>query len=395
MAYWNYAPYVSVGERRAKAERKIKQLKKKNPNIKPIVISGNTLAKTWWGKSWNKNLERYADYSNRIGRGRSYVRHGSVLDLQIKPGKIEALVQGTRSAPYQVDIHIKAIKKTNWVKIKKACEGKLESLQELLTGKFPEGLADIFMAQGEGLFPTPQEIEFNCSCPDWAYMCKHVAAALYGIGARLDENPTLFFELRNAEIGDLVTQAVEDKTKKLLDKAKRKSSRVMEDADLGDVFGIVMEEEINYKKTKKATVKKSTKRQQTKSTGNVKKTQTKKPKQNRIVPKTDLTKTVKKQHVPKRKLTELEITNLKLENATKELEKTKKELKFTKPSKKTLQKSIDLVADIIINSKKGIGIAELNKKTGIEKNKLYSFAHRLKKQGKIRNKACGIYEKNM
>ena len=242
MSYWDYYPrYVSVAEKKAKAAKKLKQLKKKNHNIKPVVIEGSAIAKTWWGKSWNRNLERYADYSNRIGRGRSYVRHGAVLDLQIDSGKVESLVQGTRSKPYSVVIKIKAINKNIWQEIKAACGGKLDSLQKLLAGKFPKALGEIFMAQGKGLFPSPKEIEFSCSCPDWAYMCKHVAATLYGIGARLDEDPGLFFKLRKVRVKDLVTGVVEDKTRKLLEKAKKKTKRVIAESDLADVFGIDME----------------------------------------------------------------------------------------------------------------------------------------------------------
>lgn len=372
MSYWKYAPYVSVGDRKAKAEKKIAQLKKKNPNIKPVVIPGTALAKSWWGKSWNKNLERYADYSNRIGRGRSYVRHGSVLDLQITPGKIEALVQGSGSKPYQVDIRIKPLKKLNWLKVKSACEGKLDSLQKLLAGKFPKELNDTFMAQDKGLFPTPDEIEFDCSCPDWASMCKHVAATLYGIGARLDENPALFFELRQVNISDLITQAVETKTKNLLDKAKKKSSRVIDDANLGDVFGIVMEEEVNFKKSKKQKV------------------QTKKSKQKPVSSKLQPLKSSKKG-----KLTELELINLELKKAIEGLEKAKNELQVIKSNGKTAsQKPIDRVVDVITKSKNGIDVSELCKQTGIEKTKLYGLVHRLKSQGRIKNRSFGIYEKN-
>jgi uncharacterized Zn finger protein len=244
MSYWGgyYPRYVSVAEKKAKAAKKLKQLKKKNPGIKPVVIEGSAIALSWWGKSWNQNLERYADYSNRIGRGRSYVRHGAVLDLQIDSGKVEALVQGTRAKPYSVMVKIKAINEKIWQDIKTACGGKLDSLQELLAGKFPKALSEIFMEQGTGLFPSPKEIEFSCSCPDWASMCKHVAATLYGISARLDEDPSLFFKLRKARMKDLITEAVEDKTRKLLEKAKKKTKRVIAESDLSDVFGIDMEE---------------------------------------------------------------------------------------------------------------------------------------------------------
>jgi uncharacterized Zn finger protein len=244
MAYYGdygFPRYVSVAEKKARARRKLEQLKKKHPGLRPVAIEGNTLARTWWGKAWNGNLGKYADYANRIGRGRSYVRHGAVLDLKIKPGQVEALVQGSRSSPYNVAIKIKPISGSTWKQIRAACEGQLASLQELLEGRFPKGLADLFTAKGSGLFPSPKEIDFHCSCPDWAYMCKHVAAVLYGIGTRLDEDPGLFFVLRKVKMEELITQAVRDKSARLLKQAKKKTSRVIDDADLGDVFGIEME----------------------------------------------------------------------------------------------------------------------------------------------------------
>jgi len=236
--YYGYPRYVSVAEKRARARRKLEQLKKKHPGIRPVVIEGNTLVRTWWGKAWNSNLGKYADYENRVGRGRSYVRHGAVLDLQISPGQVKALVQGSRGSPYTIAIKIKPVSESIWKEIKAACEGQLASLQELLEGRFPKGLAELFTAKGSGLFPSPKEIDFHCSCPDWAYMCKHVAAVLFGIGTRLDEDPSLFFVLRKVKMDDLITQAVRDKSERLLRQAKKKTSRVIDDADLGDVFGI-------------------------------------------------------------------------------------------------------------------------------------------------------------
>ena len=238
---YGFPRYVSVAEKRARARRKLEQLRKKHPDIRPVVIAGNALVRTWWGKAWNGNLSKYADYANRVGRGRSYVRHGAVLDLQIKPGQVNALVQGSRGSPYTVTIKIKPIGESVWRDIRAACEGQLASLQELLEGRFPKGLTELFTAKGTGLFPSPKEIEFKCSCPDWAYMCKHVAAVLYGIGTRLDEDPSLFFVLRKVKMDDLITQAVRDKSERLLKQAKKKTARVIDDADLGEVFGIEME----------------------------------------------------------------------------------------------------------------------------------------------------------
>jgi len=242
MRYWGYPEYVTVAEKKARSARKLKELCRKNPNMKPVVIEGSAIACTWWGKAWNRNLEQYADYSNRIGRGRNYVRHGAVLDLQIESGEVNALVQGSRQKPYSVSIQIQTLKKDIWHKIKTSCEDTLESFQELLAGAFPKALGEIFTSRDTGMFPAPREIKFSCSCPDWASMCKHVAAVLYGVGARLDEDPKLFFRLRDADISKLIKQTVTDKTKKLLEKASRKSSRIIEDTDLSTVFGIEFDE---------------------------------------------------------------------------------------------------------------------------------------------------------
>ena len=133
-----YGRYVSVAEKRHKAEQKLKALKKKNPGIQPVIIQGRSLAKNWWGKAWNKNLESYADYANRIGRGRSYVRHMAVLDLKIEPGKIRGLVQGSTNRPYKVDITIKPMAKAKWEQIKKKSRGRLGNLKDILGGKKSE-----------------------------------------------------------------------------------------------------------------------------------------------------------------------------------------------------------------------------------------------------------------
>ena len=345
MSYWSYPRYVSVAEKRAKALKKLKQLKKKNPHINPIVIEGTAIARTWWGKAWNKNLESYADYSNRIGRGRSYVRHGAVLDLQIHSGKVDSLVQGSRSKPYSVTVRIKSTGKKTWREIKTASEGKLDSLQELLAGKFPKALGEIFTIQGKGLFPSPKEIDFNCSCPDWASMCKHVAATLYGIGARLDEDPELFFKLRQVKMKDLVSEAVEGKTQELLKKARKKTARVIADSNLADVFGIDMESTVGLKKGKK------------KGTG---KKKTSKPKIGKV--KTLAGKSGKKAS-PK-----------KISTGTK--------------TPKTL---FETVVGIVRGSRKGITVATIRKKTGFSEIQIRNIIYRARQQGKIKRKKRGVY----
>src|SRR5208337_699610 len=173
-----------------------------------------------------------------------YVRHGAVLDLQIDPGEARASVQGSRSNPYWVVIKITTLKKDIWQTILDQCQGMLESLQELLNGSFPKAMGEIFTHADTGLFPSPKEIKFSCSCPDWAGMCKHVAATFYGIGARLDESPELLFRMRNLEMGDLIGQAISDHKQKLLARASRKSSRIIEEADLSRTFGIELEHDL-------------------------------------------------------------------------------------------------------------------------------------------------------
>jgi len=246
MSYGRYPKYVSVGQKMAKAEKKLKQLRKKMPGIRPVILSGSSLARTWWAKSWNNNLERYADYDNRIGRGRSYLRHGAVLDLQISPGKVTALVMGSVANPYEIAITVQPVAANHWQKIKKQCQGHLKSLQDLLAGTFPKTLAEIFFTQHQGLFPSPKDIRFHCSCPDSASMCKHIAATLYGIGARFDEDPSLFFTLRGVDSEDLIAEAIKGSTDELLNKTRKKTARVIDDADLSDLFGIDMDPQPDF-----------------------------------------------------------------------------------------------------------------------------------------------------
>jgi len=247
-----YPEYVSVGERKRRAARKIEKLKKKNPEINPVIIKGSQLSETWWGKAWNKNLEAYADYSTRIGRGRSYVRHGAVLDLRIQPGKVIAQVLGSRSKPYSIEIDIDPVPEIQWEKLKRSCEGKLASMATLLAGKIPVEMQEALTKKGSGLFPSPKEIKFKCNCPDWASMCKHIAAVLYGIGSRLDDDPALFFILRKVHVDDLVSELVNDRTRSMLGKAKKKTERVIEDSDIAAMFGIDMEQEVQQVKKKPA-----------------------------------------------------------------------------------------------------------------------------------------------
>lgn len=236
--YGGFPPYVSVAEKKQKAQRSLKKLQKQNPNIRPVIIESAKIANSWWGISWCKNLERYADYLNRISRGKSYAKVGYIFDLQIEPGKITAIVGGSRSKPYNIEIKIDQLADEKWHSISERCSRQIDSITDLIAGKFPKELAGIFTEKGSGLFPSPKEIHFDCDCPDWADMCKHIASVLYGIGNRLDDDPLLFFAMRGLDMEALIKKSIEEKTKSMLANASVTSSRVMEDVDIEDLFGL-------------------------------------------------------------------------------------------------------------------------------------------------------------
>jgi uncharacterized Zn finger protein len=234
VSWFAFRPYVPVAKRRADAQKKIAALNK-TAKLSPVVLSGRKIAATWWGAAWCANLERYADYENRIGRGRSYVRNGQVIDLSIGDGEVTAMVMG--SELYHIRIGIDGLSRATWKKVVESVGRRIGSLAELVEGKFPKELGEIFMRQGEGLFPSPREIHLDCDCPDYAVMCKHVAAALYGVGARLDADPLLFFKLRSIPFEELLKKSVDEKMKNLLKNARRKTDRVLK-GDIERIFGL-------------------------------------------------------------------------------------------------------------------------------------------------------------
>jgi uncharacterized Zn finger protein len=211
------------------------KLKKKGHPVSPVVVEGRTIVKTFWGKAWCENLERYSDFENRLPRGRTYVRNGSVIDLQIAPGEIKALVSG--SEIYKVQVKVSPVAKGRWQSICKDCAGAIDSLIELLQGRFSKGVMERVCRQKTGLFPSPEEIQLSCSCPDWAEMCKHVAAVLYAIGARLDQQPDLIFRLHNVDEKELIAGAGT-----ALPQAKKApaAGKVLGGEDLSVLFGLDM-----------------------------------------------------------------------------------------------------------------------------------------------------------
>ncbi len=229
MSWRQWSPYVPVARRRANALRKIEKLRKKGKDIQPVEIEGRTIARSFWGKGWCDHLESFSDYENRLPRGRTYVRNGSVCHLSIRPGRIEAIVSG--SELYNTSIRIKKLKPTIWKSVKERCAGQIGSMLELLQGKLSDQVMTVVTDRAHGLFPQPREIELACSCPDWAVMCKHVAATLYGVGSRLDNQPELLFLLRDVDAQELIST-------EMAMPGPVATGDSLDDDQLGDIFGI-------------------------------------------------------------------------------------------------------------------------------------------------------------
>ncbi|WP_291322389.1 hypothetical protein [Desulfonatronospira sp.] len=235
MSRYGFAPYVSVAQRRARAEREMQKLRKKGKVIEPVQIEGRSIARSFWGKGWCSHLESFSDFSNRLPRGRTYVRNGSVCHLCIGSGSIEAIVSG--SELYQVNINIKKLDADKWKSIKRECAGQIGSMLELLQGKLSNQVMAIVTHTRKGLFPLPQEIKLKCNCPDCAVMCKHVAAVLYGVGSRLDVQPEFLFRLRGVDAAELISEGVY-----MPDIEDSDRTDVLSEDSLGDIFGIDMDQ---------------------------------------------------------------------------------------------------------------------------------------------------------
>lgn len=238
--YWEpvYYPQPTQAQLKRNAAQTAQKAADKGKRLCPVVITGRAIAKSWWGKAWCANLERYADFETRLPRGARYVRSGAVVDLQIQKGKILARVQGSRKTPYKVEIRISPLSEQRCEQIMDRCSARVDTLENLLNGAFPETMKDVFLGR-DGLFPAPREISFSCSCPDWAVMCKHVAAALYGVAARLDEDPMLFFSLRGIDTGRFVDVVIANRIERMLSHVDRPSSRILRDADLTELFDVL------------------------------------------------------------------------------------------------------------------------------------------------------------
>jgi uncharacterized Zn finger protein len=230
---FSWKPYVPVAKRRERAARLVAILELRGETLSPVTAARGSIAKTYWGKAWCQNLERYSDYASRLPRGRTYLRNGSVIDLRIEAGEVVAQVMG--SSLYRIAVKISAVPAARWQSLSRDCAQSIDSWVELLQGKLSTGVMERIARPGAGLFPSTQEITFSCSCLDSAAMCKHVAATLYGIGARLDAEPELLFRLRRVDYKELVARVGEGGVP---GQQRPAGARVLDSSKIADVFGI-------------------------------------------------------------------------------------------------------------------------------------------------------------
>ncbi|MFT4557261.1 MAG: putative Zn finger protein [Porticoccaceae bacterium] len=302
---YEYREYVPVGVRKSQASQEAeKQADEQGRSVQPVKIKGRKIATTFWGKAWCDHLESYSDYSNRLPRGRTYARNGSVVDLAISAGRVDAIVAG--SDVYTIRIQIDSLQAVRWKKLRKDCSASIDSLLDLLGGRFSDGVMQRLTDRSKGLFPSPKEISMDCSCPDWAGLCKHLAAVLYGVGASLDAHPELLFLLRDVDHTELVSEAVSEGN---LSTAFGEPSTALAGEDLGAMFGIDLDVSAETASTpaaakkrkrtskKKATVRKSTSKKATSGKSAAKKDSSKK-----VAKKSAAKKAVKKKPVKKKKV---------------------------------------------------------------------------------------------
>ncbi|MFK7819984.1 MAG: SWIM zinc finger family protein [Planctomycetaceae bacterium] len=232
--YGGYSEYVPVGVRIANAHLMAAEIAAEQGRTpEPLRANGKKLAKTFWGNAWCEHVECFSDYASRLPRGKTYLRNGSVTDFFVQPGTVEAVVAGSET--YQVSIEITKLAAKKWKTLCDACSGEINSLIDLLAGEFSDGVMQMLSDRKTGLFPSPKEMSLSCTCPDGAYLCKHAAAVLYGVGAKLDTDQALLFLLRAVDHNELVSNAVSVDN---LDKALQSDAESLDETDLSDLFGI-------------------------------------------------------------------------------------------------------------------------------------------------------------
>ena len=202
--HW-YPRYLSIGARRARALPEMLRLRERGVHVQPIETTGQIIAQRFWGRRWCDRLDSFTAHDNHLPLGRSLVRNGSVCHLEIRPGALEAMVAG--SALFRVVVRIPTTEPAAWQALARTCAGRVGSLQDLLRGALPDGVIEAVAGPERGLLPSRSELDPHCGCGDGAALCRHAAAALYGVGRRLDAAPELLFRLRGVDETDLLAAA--------------------------------------------------------------------------------------------------------------------------------------------------------------------------------------------
>ncbi len=217
----------------ARKQLELARRRKHGAALVPMVApqGSRKLVSTFWGKAWCQHLEKYSDYEYRLPRGRSYLRQGQVYDLSVEPGMLRALVLG--SSMYEVEVRIAPLNAEDWGRMQSACAGQVGSLLDLLSGNLGAGVMSVICERDGGIFPAPKEIKMSCSCPDWADMCKHVAAVMYGVGVLFDRDAALFFRLRQVDPADLLAAGAQE-----LLSSTTGADEGLSGEDLSGLFGI-------------------------------------------------------------------------------------------------------------------------------------------------------------
>ena len=162
------------------------------------------IGETWWSRRWISVLESF-HMGARLGRGRSYARRGQVVSIEVGPGVVTAKVQGTRGRPYSVTIRLTPLSDEQWESATGAMASRAIFAAKLLSGEMPRNIEEAFDEAGMALLPTKvKDLRTDCSCPDWANPCKHIAAVYYLLAERFDEDPFLIFKLRGRTRDDMI-----------------------------------------------------------------------------------------------------------------------------------------------------------------------------------------------
>ncbi len=223
----------------AKVAKELEKRRAAGESLRAAVPAhGRNLSNTFWGQAWNRNLMAYSDYESRLPRGRSCFRAGKVLDLEIGKSVVTSTVAGTRI--YDVRITIAPLSAEAWTELRIRCQGKIGGLVELLSGALSEEVMSEVTDLDHGLFPAPREMKLSCTCPDFSGLCKHLAATLYAVGSRLDDQPALLFTLRGVDAEELAATNVTEAISHLTAPATMEDTRAaaLAGMDFGEIFGI-------------------------------------------------------------------------------------------------------------------------------------------------------------